>query len=137
MVPGRKIAEEFISPLFHERTEYAYDPLGRVHCIKSCSNDSPSFSFTEYDLLDRPMEERVESENHEVLYLTSYEYDDYGNKSIIKRFINGIECPERFHYDGFGRPIKQVDALEHLTHIEYNEDFIQLIWTTCPPKDPY
>ncbi|MBS0621233.1 MAG: DUF687 family protein [Verrucomicrobia bacterium] len=114
---GRKSAQEFAG----HRTEYQYDSLGRLCCVISCG-DHPSFAFTEYDLLGRPIEERVEDRSGTILSQVAYTYDAIGNKSTVTRVIQGNPATEFFRYDSFSRPIEQVDALGNTTRIVYKEN---------------
>ena len=112
---GRKIAEEKNS----ERIEYAYDSLNRLHCVKT----GDLFTLTEYDLLDRVIEERQEDAQGNLLSKVTYEYDDAGNKKSVTRSIMGQDRQEHFEYDSFDRLISHTDELGYETQISYDEHY--------------
>ncbi len=111
---GRKIAES----LNEERSEYGYDPLGRLHSVKQ----GELLSVTEYDLLDRIVEERKEDLQGRLLSKILYTYDEAGNKDSVTRFIDGKKATERFKYDPFNRLIEQEDAFGNSTLTVYNDE---------------
>ncbi len=110
---GRKISEE----KNRERKEFSYDHLNRLHSVKA----GALITFTEYDLLDRLIEERQEDDQGQILSKTIFEYDEASNKKTIIRSIQGEEAKEQFEYDSFDRLILQIDALGNETRISYDE----------------
>ncbi len=112
---GRKIAEE----INHERTEYSYDYSGRVHIVKK----GKLLKITEYDLLDRIIEERQTDLDGTVLTEIKYEYDSAGNKASITRNVDGKEAQELFTYDSFNRLTRRQDPLGHVTTTTYNDNY--------------
>lgn len=117
---GRLIEER--SELGHVR--YSYDPLGRLHRKEIQYGEERSLAIvevTEYDLCDRPIEERVESGDGRVMRRTSTVYDALGRP--IQRGVNGDRCHvTRTQYDLLGRPVRIVDPLGATTKIQY-------VWT--------
>lgn len=120
---GRKVAEEVNTDQGIERTEFFYDALGCLMQVKVCG-ENELITVSEYDLLDRVVEERKEDGHGKILSRVAYEYNPKsGHKECITQCIEGKETKELFFYDSFGRPSKQVDALGHVTTIVYNDDF--------------
>jgi RHS repeat-associated protein len=113
---GRKIAEEKNG----EKIQYGYDTLGRLAFVQTVD----LITFTDYDLLDRKVEERKEDLKGNLLFKEKYAYDNAGNIKAITRFIAGQEAQETFIYDSFGRLISNTDALGHQTTIHYNENLV-------------
>lgn len=95
-----------------------YDSLGRVSEIREWYGSEESqvrINKKEYDLLNRVIEERIETKDGEVLSLARYEYDVHGNQVIKQKG----EVKKRTFYDANKRPIKIIDALGYETHIVY------------------
>jgi len=117
---GRKITEENDA----ERTEFEYDELGRLKKTKTINENLTLVAVTEYDLLNRPVEERQEDLLGKTIFSqVFYEYDADGNKSVITRWVADKKAKELFIYDSLNRLIKQEDALGYSTKIDYDEDF--------------
>ncbi|MBI2743409.1 MAG: RHS repeat protein [Chlamydiales bacterium] len=116
---GRKIVEE----VEDEKTLFSYDNLGRVGCIQKGSDNITQLTYKTYDLMDRLIEERVENRRGKLLSLVRFEYDGAGNTSAIIRYVNNQEARESFLYDAFNRLIERVDALGHVTKIEYDDQW--------------
>ncbi|MBS0615577.1 MAG: RHS repeat protein [Verrucomicrobia bacterium] len=106
---GRKIAEN--------ETLFAYDSLGRLSKT-TCGDRETQVLF---DLLDRPVEERVGD-----LYLVQYAYDAAGNKTEV---VQAGGCVSTL-YDAFNRPIQIIDARGYATYIEYDPLFPRKTTTT-------
>ena len=117
---GRLCSEEFGL----EKKILTYDSLGRLHTTTCCSKTTPSISFIEYDLLNRPIKERVEDQFGKILSQVAYTYDAFGNKASITQFIGDGSSTEFFDYDPFGRAIKQIDPLGNCTQIRYEENHL-------------
>ena len=100
-----------------ETTEYAYDASGRL----SQEIKGDLRKITEYDLLDRVIEERQENSRGQPLHRIQYAYDVAGNQSEIIRSIDGKEAVERVNYDSIARPIQKIDPLGNITTIAYEE----------------
>ena len=73
-----------------------------------------------YDLLDRVVEERLEDAAKKVLHLTRYAYDEAGDK-IFEQVGEQIT---RTEYNPFGEPITIINALDEVTHIEYDRLYL-------------
>ena len=112
---GRKIAEE--TEL--NRTEYSYDTLGRLNTIRQ----EDLVTITERDLLDRIIEERKETSKQQLLSYTNYTYDAAGNLTATTASIAGTEQTEHSLFDSFHRLIEKTNALNHSTHITYDEHY--------------
>jgi RHS repeat-associated protein len=113
---GRKVAEETSG----ERVEFAYDKLGRI----AHKTEGDLVTFFQYDLLGRLKEERQGD-----VRLVQYDYDTAGNRKEITRFIGDETCKEQSAYDSFKRLIKQVDAMGHVTKIDYDPVINQKVQT--------
>lgn len=113
---GRKIAEECAG----ETILYQYDSLGRVNHVRK----GDLCQVTEYDLLDRVIEERKESPSGELFRKVRYEYDDAGNRIASIRSVAGQEAKEQSRYDSLNRLIEKTDPLSNTESIRYNDHFI-------------
>jgi RHS repeat-associated protein len=110
---GRKTAQERCQ----ERTEYGYDSLGRLHSVRT----GDLVVYTEYDLLDRKIEERQEDLQGQLLSKETFQYDAAGHLTKTVRYVMDKEAVEESQHDSLGRPILQIDPLGHKTQIVYNE----------------
>ena len=113
---GRKIAEECAG----EITRYEYDSLGRVNKTQK----GELCQATEYDLIDRVVEERVESPSGKVFRKIRYEYDDAGNRIVTIFWVAGQEAKEQSRYDSLNRLIEKIDPLLNTESITYNDRFV-------------
>ncbi|HSX13708.1 MAG TPA: RHS repeat-associated core domain-containing protein [Chlamydiales bacterium] len=113
---GRKIAEEING----EKTIFAYDSLGRIHETQK----GELVQVTEYDLLNRVIEERGVTISGELLRKVQYEYDSSGNKKTITRFVAGENVQECFVYDSQNRLLKKTDPLGYFETISYDDFFV-------------
>lgn len=120
---GRKISETCQDA----RTEYIYDAMGRVHATKrwfgSGSNDYVA-TIEERDLLDRVVESRVESSEGVCLRKQTRAYDILDNCTHVYNFVS----EERTNlmqtcYNSRKLPIKQIDALGHVTTTSYDMQY--------------
>ncbi|MBS0653377.1 MAG: RHS repeat-associated core domain-containing protein, partial [Verrucomicrobia bacterium] len=110
---GRKIKEE----RNWEQVEYEYDPLGRLHTVRQ----GDLLTITEYDLLDRVIEERQEDVLCRLIAKETYSYDEAGNRKSVVRYHNDTPIEELFVYDSFDRLSLHQDPLGHQTRIDYCE----------------
>jgi YD repeat-containing protein len=113
---GRKISEETAGEL----VQFTYDKLGRIG-QKIEGNLVTTF---EYDLLGR-----LKKEQRGDVRLVKYDYDAADNRKETIRFIGDKERKEQCAYDSFNRLIKQIDALGHVTKIDYDPEINQKIQT--------
>ena len=109
---GRKIAEERSG----ERITYGYDSLNRLHSVTK----GDLITLTEYDLLDRAIEERQEDSQGNLLFKVTYTYDAAGNRSSVTRYEAGKQRTDLFTYDAFDRLIVHQDPLGYQTQITYD-----------------
>lgn len=126
---GRKIAEI----QNQEGKTYTYDPLGRLHKTIHSNN---LIEITEYDDLDRVIENRSEGPDGQVYSKTYYAYDSNGNKIATYTFVGAknTKAAEKCTYDAFNRQTSQTDPLGNITIIDYLEKDRHLIKTTTNPK---
>ena len=115
---GRKIEERRED----HRTTFDYDSLGRLW--KSChwlSDGTCQVQITEYDLLNRVIEERIEDVQGNTLRKSKYEYDFNDNRTHEHHFIDDITCNTTTTlYNSRGEPIEITDAIGNKTHIAYD-----------------
>lgn len=100
-----------------------YDPMGRLAEIREWFGNSPDeyrATIKVYDLLDRIIEERLQSPDGTVLHLARYAYDADGNRTWVKTG----EQETRTEYNSHHQPIKITNALGGQTHTTYNHFFI-------------
>lgn len=110
---GRKIKETFNNETIH----YFYDSLNRQYKIQT----DDLIKVTEYDLLDRVIEQREEDINGNLLTKIRLEYDNDDNQTFITRWTDQGKSYEGTIYDCFKRPIQKLDADGGITHIEYDD----------------
>ncbi|MBS0624876.1 MAG: hypothetical protein JSS32_02360 [Verrucomicrobia bacterium] len=113
---GRLIAEQKGT----ERTEWTYDSLNRIRSTKTVNGSL--LAITEYDLLNRPIEERKEDLSQNLLSQVFYEYDADGNKSKITTWSEQQKVDEHFAYDSFHRLVRHEDSLGFATTTAYDEN---------------
>jgi len=118
---GRKISEECAG----EETFYTYDELARLHTTQK----GDLVTITEYDDLDRVVEERNETISKQVLRKVKYEYDSAGNRKTIIRSIVGKEEREEFKYDSVNRLIEKKDAVGSIETYEYDPKVNRIVHT--------
>lgn len=100
-----------------------YDALGHIAEVREWYGDQPlEYRATKkiYDILDRIIEERIESSDGTIHSLTRCEYDARGNKTFTQ---NGEE-KIRLEYDSHNQPIKIINGMGHVTHTVYNKNYI-------------
>jgi|GEM_PF-1755090 len=120
-IAGRKATAT--TPETH--TTYRYDPLGRlIETITSAEGLPPQIHQTDYDLLDRPIEERDLYPDGTIATRTQYAYDTRGNKQRITTWQEGQERIELYDYDTFDRLIEHIDPLDRHTTITYNDHYL-------------
>ena len=105
------------------KTEYLYDSLGRLSEIREYDgHGSHEYRATikTYDNLDRVKEERMQTAEGHVLHFSCYEYDLYGNRTLVQTGDQKTIT----EYNTWKQPIRITDGLGHQTHFEYNTHFI-------------
>lgn len=110
---GRLISEQ----IAEEKTEYAYDELGRQTLMKK----GDLLSLKKYDLLGRVIEEREEDEKDQSLHYIQFTYDKDGNQKTITRNIQGKDATTLFEYDSLKRLITETNPYGNTTKISYQE----------------
>jgi len=109
-----------------DKVEFVYDLLGRTQSVKKWK-DSKAFTVQvkEYDLLDRVLEERIESEKGAVLAKSRYVYNDKGQLSQVIGYPNNQESIlAQYGYDGFSRLSTIRDAFNQETQILYDDRYV-------------
>ncbi len=101
-----------------ERTEYAYDTLGRLFSTRK----GDEVQVVDRDLLGRTIEERVENSAGDVLRKTCTSYNAAGDVERVCLWIDDKESQEYFFYDGFHRLIQHLDPLGNKTQYSYDEN---------------
>lgn len=107
----------------NRQLQQLYDSLGRLAEIREWHGDEPhEYRVTKkiYDLLDRIVEERVESPDGALYRLIRNEYDDRGNKTLTQNGDEKIWTD----YDSHNQPIKITNGMGHVTHTVYNHHHI-------------
>jgi len=118
---GRKLSTKTAS----QHTFFFYDTLGRL--TKTQSGDT--FCIEEYDLLNRPIEKRIEDTQNTLHQKENYAYNPLGHRNKV---ITSKGVSETL-YNTRGEPIEIKDALGHTTKISYIYDK-GLIKTVTNPK---
>ena len=103
-----------------KKTTYEYDNLGRVYKTYEWLSDQAKVTVSLYDNLDRLIEERVEDLQGNVIHSSSSHYDKHGD---LIRSQNGDAVTTTI-YDGQGRARQITDALGNVTHITYDDKFV-------------
>lgn len=101
---------------------YTYDSLQRLHKKIEYSGDDAIVRVTEYDLLDRISEERLEDLAGNVQKKVQYGYDQAGNKVQTTTHTDAGIAIETKHYNSRNELIKTTDAENNQTIvvIDYN-----------------
>jgi len=124
---GRVVSEEMIGKEQTRRTDYTYDTLGRVLMTTLKGDTQDLITYTERDLSGRVIAEYKQNSRGEILTKQTYIYNSAGHILEKSSYQQGSPTTEYFSYDGFGRLIIQTDALGHKTHIEYDENYYNVL----------
>lgn len=105
-------------------TGMEYDSLGRLHKTIQWIGpqlDDVRVTITEYDLLDRVVEERVEDAAEAISSRILIQYDHAGNRAGTVTFTQAGAATTQIFYDPLRKPRKVIDAEgnESLTHYDY------------------
>lgn len=100
---------------------YEYDTLGRLAKKKELFDSGRmKVNCTEYDFLDRIIEERIEDEQGHILKRVRYDYDLLGNRThVIEETVAGLSRHITF-YNLDKKPIRTVDPDGNETHVTYD-----------------
>jgi RHS repeat-associated protein len=104
-------------------TRIEYDSLGRKHKTIQCAGTNPEtlrVNITEYDLLSRVIEERVEDGIGIIFTRTAFQYDEAGNRCGVTTFTEAGPATTRSFHDALGLPYKVIDAEDNESIIHYN-----------------
>ncbi len=99
---------------------YEYDALGRLNKKKEPFHlTQMKVSCTEYDLLDRIIEEKIEDEKGQVLKKVSYQYDLLGQRTHVIEETQAGPSQHITFYNLDKKPVKIIDPEGHTTHMTY------------------
>lgn len=94
----------------NSRVVYCYDAQGRNHkTLEYTSQTEYSVQVSEYDLLDRIIEERTEDSVGHVLRKKGYIYDGMGNRSSLIEYTESGIAVSTTQYESHGLPILTQD----------------------------
>lgn len=115
---------------------YTYDSKGRLaKVITRLSAEEVSLKVFAYDLLDRVVEERIEDFQGNVLTCEHYDYDLEGHKiAVITWGEEGTQKSET-HYNSYGTPFLQIDALGNKTVTIDRFDYINELGQRVPSQE--
>ena len=103
---------------------YEYDLLGRISKKKEPFDENQiKVTCTEYDFLDRVIEERIENENGTLLQKVSYQFDPLGNRTHVIEETKAGKSQHITLYNSDRQPIKTIDPEGKETHFYYNHSF--------------
>lgn len=101
-----------------------YDSLGRVAKVIQWTGDASQekiIQASNYDLLNRVLEERLEDAEGRVLQRTRYAYDEQGHLTHTWQETEVGESLTVVEYNADGQPIKLVNPEGQTTHIVYDD----------------
>ncbi len=104
---------------------YDYDSLGRVEKITAWYGNLPhevTIKVFKYDLLNRPIEERIEDAAGIVLHQILYAYDEQGNRIQTTLYKEAGESVTSINYNSDKKPIKIVNPEGETTYNSYEEE---------------
>ncbi len=107
-------------------SRFEYDPLGRKHKTIQWTGPDESdvrITVTEFDLLNRPIEERIEDANGQIYTRVQTQYDQAGNITAVTTFGDSGPATTQTFYNAYGKPCKIIDAEGNETHTHYNFGF--------------
>lgn len=128
---GRKIREECENKI----TEYHYNAQGLIEKTTLRSSTDASDGSTQaqiYDIMQRPIEERIETLEGDVLTRSTYTYDHMGNKTTITQETDAGKSTTYIKYGAFNIPIERHDPDGTVTKIAYKKDATSTIETIDP-----
>lgn len=109
-----------------QQIDFSYDALGRTQGVKKWKSATEfTLEIREYDLLDRVIEERIESTSGKVLMLKRYIYNNVGELAQIIGYPQNRESVlMQLEYDHFGRLIQASGASGNITQISYDDLYV-------------
>ena len=110
----------------HSWTRFEYDALGRKHKTIQWSGPDETdvrITVTEFDLLNRPIEERIEDANGQIFTRVQTQYDQAGNITAVTTFGDTGPAITQTLYNAYGKPCKVIDAEGNETLTHYNFGF--------------
>nr|NGX37314.1 tRNA nuclease WapA [Chlamydiota bacterium] len=108
------------------KVEYFYDALGRANTIKKWKSPNIfTLEVRKHDLQGNVIEERTEDSDGKILLKTKQTYDKAGRLTEVIGYPQNQESIlKKYDYDGFGRLYRITDALNQVTKISYEDEYI-------------
>ncbi len=104
-----------------KETRFIYDALGRLSEVWELADDGYyKKTISEFDLLDRVIEERVEDSLGELFSKKRTSYDSLGNKTRESVFSSQGETAKITEYNGQGHPVKIIHSNGEITHLYHS-----------------
>jgi YD repeat-containing protein len=105
-------------------TAYEYNNLNQLYKIKEWfgpNETDVTIKIEKFDLLNRLIEQHTEDFQGNILIKVNYAYDAAGNRTQVISSENAITYTE---YNNHNQPIKITNAEGHVTHIEYDINYV-------------
>ncbi|MFV0339787.1 MAG: RHS repeat-associated core domain-containing protein, partial [Parachlamydiaceae bacterium] len=118
---GRKIRETK-EELIREFSYNAQGLLDKTTLRSAIDPDDGQVEVQVYDVMQRPIEERVETLHGQVLTRSFYTYDALGNKTTISQDTAAGMSTTYIKYGAFGIPQERHDPDGTVTKISYHQD---------------
>ncbi len=107
----------------NRRKQYLYDEMGRVREEREWFGEHPyeyRSTIKEYDLLDRVIDEKLQTSEGVLLEFAHYAYDGYGNRTLEQKG----EQTTVTTYNSHKQPTSITNGLGQTTYITYNTNFM-------------
>lgn len=105
-------------------TCFEYDALGRLHKTITLLENDAKIEIQERDLLNRVIEESVETAAGKILKKASYNYDAVGNRTEIIQYNQTGLATTFTEYDSLKRVVYSEDAEGNGTYTRYRYDHV-------------
>ena len=105
-------------------TRFVYDSLGRKSEVwEKYADGRYKRTITEFDLLNREIEVRVEDDRGNVFSKKAYAYDEKGNKTHETIFSSSGETTKITEFNGQSQPVKILHPNGETTHLNHNYNY--------------